>query len=40
MVVTDIQLVEKAADGVIVRQDNQQSLKQGMGGRHNKLLPR
>ena len=32
MVVTDIQLVEKAADGVIVRQDNQQSLKQGMGG--------
>jgi hypothetical protein len=32
MVVTDIQLVEKAADGVIVRQDSQQSLKQGMGG--------
>ena len=32
MVVTDIQLVEKAADGVIGRQDNQQSLKQGMGG--------
>ncbi|WP_455379684.1 complement resistance protein TraT [Petrachloros mirabilis] len=32
MIVTDIQLVEKAADGVIVRQDSQQNLKQGMGG--------
>jgi len=32
MVVTDIQLVEKAAEGVIVRQDNQQTLKQGIGG--------
>lgn len=32
MVVTDIQLVEKAAEGVIVRQDSQQSLKQGIGG--------
>lgn len=32
MVVTDIQLVEKAPEGVIVRQDNQQSLKQGIGG--------
>lgn len=32
MVVTDVQLVEKAADGVIVRQDSRQNLKQGMGG--------
>ncbi len=32
MVVTDIQLVEKAAPGVIVRQDSQSSSKQGMGG--------
>lgn len=32
MVVTDVQLVEKAAAGVIVRQDSQQNLKQGMGG--------
>jgi hypothetical protein len=32
MVVTDVQLVEKAADGVIVRQDSQQSIAQGMGG--------
>jgi hypothetical protein len=32
MVVTDIQLVEKAADGVIVRQDSQQNLAQGIGG--------
>jgi hypothetical protein len=32
MVVTDIQLVEKAADGVIVRQDSQQKLAQGIGG--------
>ena len=32
MVITDIQLVEKAAPGVIVRQDSQQNLKQGMGG--------
>jgi hypothetical protein len=32
MVVTDIQLVEKAPEGVIVRQDSQQSLKQGIGG--------
>ena len=32
MVVTDIQLVEKAEEGVIVRQDSQQNLKQGMGG--------
>lgn len=32
MVVTDVQVVEKAADGVIVRQDNQQDLKQGIGG--------
>lgn len=31
-IITDIQLVEKAADGVIVRQDSQQSIKQGMGG--------
>jgi hypothetical protein len=31
-VITDIQVVEKAADGVIVRQDNQQNLAQGMGG--------
>jgi len=32
MVVTDIQVVEKAEEGVIVRQDSQQNLKQGMGG--------
>lgn len=32
MVVTDVQVVEKAAEGVIVRQDNQQNLKQGIGG--------
>lgn len=31
-VITDIQLVEKAADGVDVRQDSQQHLVQGMGG--------
>lgn len=31
-VITDIQVVEKAADGVIVRQDSQQNLAQGMGG--------
>lgn len=31
-VITDIQVVEKAADGVIVRQDNQQNMAQGMGG--------
>ena len=32
MAVTDVQVVEKAAEGVIVRQDNQQDLKQGIGG--------
>lgn len=32
MVVTDIQLVEKAGEGVIVRQDSQQNLAQGIGG--------
>jgi len=32
IVVTDIQLVEKAAEGVMVRQDSQQSIKQGIGG--------
>jgi hypothetical protein len=32
MVVTDIQLVEKAPEGVIIRQDSQQSLSQGIGG--------
>ncbi len=32
MVVTDIQLTEKAAEGVIGKQDSQQNLKQGMGG--------
>ena len=31
-VITDIQVVEKAADGVVVRQDSQQNLAQGMGG--------
>lgn len=35
MVVTDVQVVEKAADGVIVRQDNQQTLSQGIGGAQN-----
>ncbi len=32
MVITDVQLVEKAADGVIVRQDSAQNLAQGKGG--------
>jgi len=32
MVITDIQLVEKAADGVIVRQDSAQNLSMGKGG--------
>ncbi|MBS0154308.1 MAG: complement resistance protein TraT [Nitrospira sp.] len=32
MVVTDVQVVEKAPEGVIIRQDNQQNLKQGVGG--------
>lgn len=32
MVVTDVQVVEKAAEGVIIRQDSQQNLKQGIGG--------
>lgn len=32
MVVTDVQVVEKAPEGVIIRQDNQQKLKQGIGG--------
>jgi hypothetical protein len=32
MVVTDVQVAEKAPEGVIVRQDNQQNLKQGIGG--------
>lgn len=32
LVVTDVQLVEKAAEGVIVRQDSAQNLKQGIGG--------
>lgn len=32
MVVTDVQVVEKAAEGVLIRQDNQQNLKQGIGG--------
>jgi hypothetical protein len=32
MAVTDVQLVEKAAKGVIVRSDSQQSLAQGMAG--------
>ena len=32
MVVTDIQLTEKAAEGVIGKQDSQQNFKQGMGG--------
>lgn len=32
MAVTDIQLAEKAKAGVIVRQDNRQDIKQGIGG--------
>ena len=32
MVVTDVQVVEKAQEGVIVRQDSAQNLAQGMGG--------
>jgi len=33
MVVTDIEITEKARPGVIVRQDSQQNASQGMGGR-------
>lgn len=32
MVVTDIEIAEKAKQGVVVRQDSQQDAKQGMGG--------
>jgi len=32
LAVTDIQLVEKAPEGVIVRSDSQQNLAQGMAG--------
>ena len=32
MAVTDVQLVEKAAKGVIVRSDSEQNLAQGMAG--------
>ncbi|MBS3965287.1 MAG: complement resistance protein TraT [Methylomonas sp.] len=32
MVVTDIEIAERAKQGVIVRQDNQQDAKQGIGG--------
>jgi hypothetical protein len=31
-VITDIQIVEKAPEGVLIRQDSQQNLAQGMGG--------
>jgi hypothetical protein len=33
MIVTDIEITEKARPGVIVRQDSQQNASQGMGGR-------
>jgi hypothetical protein len=33
MIVTDIEITEKARAGVIVRQDNQQDASQGVGGR-------
>ena len=33
MVVTDIEITERARPGVIVRQDSQQNASQGMGGR-------
>ncbi len=32
MAITDIEIAEKAAEGVMVRQDSQQSAKQGIGG--------
>lgn len=32
MVITDIEIAEKAADGVVVRQDSRQDAKQGIGG--------
>ena len=32
MVITDIEIAEKAAKGVVVRQDSQQDAKQGIGG--------
>ncbi len=32
MVVTDIEIAEKAKEGVIIRQDSQQDAKQGIGG--------
>lgn len=32
MVVTDVEIAEKAKDGVIIRQDSQQDAKQGIGG--------
>lgn len=32
MVVTDIEIAEKAKEGVVVRQDSQQDAKQGIGG--------
>jgi Enterobacterial TraT complement resistance protein len=33
MIVTDIEITEKARPGVIVRQDSQQDASQGVGGR-------
>lgn len=32
MAVTDVEIAERAEDGVIIRQDNQQDAKQGIGG--------
>jgi hypothetical protein len=33
MIVTDVEITEKAREGVIVRQDSQQDASQGVGGR-------
>ncbi|SFW27580.1 complement resistance protein TraT [Nitrosovibrio sp. Nv17] len=32
MAITDVEIAERAEDGVIIRQDNQQDAKQGVGG--------
>jgi len=37
MVVTDIEITEKAKPGVIVRQDSQQDASQGVGGRRTQI---
>jgi hypothetical protein len=37
MVITDLEVAERAKDGVIVRQDSQQNLKQGIGGARTQI---